>query len=985
MTRKQRSGRPRRPVASYQPRLEHLENRLAPATLPNGFTEARLASALLQPTAMEFAPDGRVFVLQQTGAVRIIKNGALLPDPFMTLNVNSSGERGLLGIAFDPNFATNNFLYVYYTTPNSPIHNRVSRFTANGDTVVAGSEVHIFELDNLTTATNHNGGAIHFGPEADPKLYIAVGDNATGSNSQSLATTQGKMLRINKDGTIPTDNPFYSQTSGRNRAIWALGLRNPFTFAFQPGTGRMFINDVGQNAVEEIDDGIAGSNYGWPGIEGNQGTPPSSPGTYRGPIHTYAHGSGNDEGFAITGGAFYNPTTTNFPAQYVGDYLFADYVNGWIRKLDLPNTGGSGFATDIVAPVDLKVASDGSLYYLMRGNGSNDGEVWRVIYTESTLPTITQHPQSQTRSVGQSVTFTVAATGPGPLSYQWYRDDILIPDRTQTEYMLESVIMGDNGGRFYCKVTNAAGTVTSDTAVLTVVENQPPTATITAPAVGKTYVGGERIFVTGTGTDPEDGTLPGTAFTWEVVFHHDGHTHGGPTFHPDADGKGGYFDIDTTGHTEANVFYRVHLTVTDSKNATNEVTRDVTPKTIQLTLATNPPGLQLTLDDQPFTSGNTVTGVVGIERTIGTPISQEVDGITYEFDHWSDNGAATHTITTPAANTTYTAFFRTSGVGNGLAATYYNNKNFTGATVRRIDPTVDFSWLAGSPDASLGPNTFSARWTGQIQAALSEAYTFNVKADDGARLWIDGRLVVDTWNSSSQNKSLPINLEAGQKHAITLEYLEKQDDALVRLLWSSPSTPKQVIPSAQLYGNLTDVSSPWQQSDIGVPPIAGSATVEDGLFTVSGSGRRIGKTADAFHFVYQSLNGDGMITAQILNVQETNAQARAGVMIRGSLDPSAPFALMGLNASDEALFQTRSSAGGSAINQTGGTGFESLWVRLVRAGDRLTGFRSTDGQTWTQVGFLDITMSSNVFVGLAVSAHSDTLLNTSLMDNVTVG
>src|SRR5215510_2685729 len=133
------------------------------ATLPPGFTETQI-SGLSNPTAMEIAPDGRVFVCLQDGGLRVIKNGALLPTPFMTLTVDSSGERGLLGIAFDPNFASNQFLYVYYTATTPTIHNRVSRFTANGDVVAAGSELAILDLNNLG-ATNHNGGGLHFGPD----------------------------------------------------------------------------------------------------------------------------------------------------------------------------------------------------------------------------------------------------------------------------------------------------------------------------------------------------------------------------------------------------------------------------------------------------------------------------------------------------------------------------------------------------------------------------------------------------------------------------------------------------------------------------------------------------------------------------------------------------------------------------------------------------------------------------------------------------
>ncbi len=250
------------------------------ATLPSGFTETTIASGLANPTAMAFAPDGRLFVCKQTGQLRVIENNQLLATPFVSLTVNSSGERGLLGVAFDPNFTVNQFVYLYYTATSPTIHNRVSRFTANGNVAVGGETV-LLDLPTLS-ATNHNGGAMHFG--LDGKLYIAVGDNANGANSQSLTTPLGKMLRINTDGTIPSNNPFFTQTTGINRAIWALGLRNPFTFSFQPTSGRMFINDVGQNTWEEINDGIAGANYGWPTTEG----PTTNP-SFRSPVYAYQH------------------------------------------------------------------------------------------------------------------------------------------------------------------------------------------------------------------------------------------------------------------------------------------------------------------------------------------------------------------------------------------------------------------------------------------------------------------------------------------------------------------------------------------------------------------------------------------------------------------------------------------------------------------------------------------------------------------------
>ena len=377
-------------------------SRAAAATLPAGFTETQI-SGLSNPTAMAIAPDKRIFVCLQGGGLRVIKNGALLPTPFVTLSVDATGERGLLGVAFDPNFATNNFLYLYYTVTSTPRHNRVSRFTANGDVAVAGSELPILDLENLS-ATNHNGGAIHFGP--DGKLYVATGENAVPANAQTLSNRLGKILRINTDGTIPTDNPFFNTATGANRSIWALGLRNPFTFAFQPGTGRMFINDVGAGSREEINDGIAGSNYGWPNCEG--ACSPANP-NFRDPLFQYGHGSSATTGCAIAGGAFYNPTTVQFGASYVGKYFFADLCSGWIRLMDPSNNTATGFASGISNPVDLQVATDGSLYYLARGSAS----VFRVQFNGMPPPFLVSEQNGDSAA---AVTSPTAVRDPFPLT-----------------------------------------------------------------------------------------------------------------------------------------------------------------------------------------------------------------------------------------------------------------------------------------------------------------------------------------------------------------------------------------------------------------------------------------------------------------------------------------------------------------------------------------------------------------------------------------
>lgn len=338
--------------------------------LPAGFSRSTWASgfgSLL--TSVAIAPDGRMFVTEQTGALRVVVAGQLLPDPFITLPVLSLGERGLLGVALDPAFASNGYVYVYHTTADGGAHNRISRFTAAGNVAAAGSELILADLLVLSGASNHNGGAMAFGP--DGKLYVAVGDNANGSHAPSLATTFGKMLRFDPDGSIPTDNPFHAQTTGLNRAIWARGLRNPYTFAFEPGTGRMLINDVGQSTWEEINLGRAGADYGWPATEG-----PTTNLAYDAPLFAYRHDQSPTlfTGFSIVGASFYRPATNTFGSDYAGDFFFADYVSGWIYRLDQESNEAYAFARTGGSPVNLITGPEGSLYVLL--NGRID-RIWR--------------------------------------------------------------------------------------------------------------------------------------------------------------------------------------------------------------------------------------------------------------------------------------------------------------------------------------------------------------------------------------------------------------------------------------------------------------------------------------------------------------------------------------------------------------------------------------------------------------------------------
>ncbi|MBI5719861.1 MAG: PQQ-dependent sugar dehydrogenase [Burkholderiales bacterium] len=341
--------------------------------VPAGFSlNEGWVTGLASAAAFAQAPDGRLFVAEQGGNLRVVKNGVLLGSPFVSLTVDASGERGLIGVATHPNFASNHFVYVYYTRINGGArNNRISRFVATGD-VVAGPETVIIDLPDLSTfATNHNGGGMKFGP--DGKLYVGVGDNGNGALAQNLGHPFGKMLRLNDDGSVPGDNPYANTQTGQGRFVWAYGLRNPFTFAIQPGTGRMHINDVGEQTWEEINLGAPGANYGWPASEG----PANVTTGVTAPLFAYGHdpavpaGSGPGGFFigqAIAGGAFYPTSGAGlFPAPYRGQYFFADFLDRFIGVLDTAN-GNAAYAFGSVSgrPVDMLVGSDGALHVLTR-------------------------------------------------------------------------------------------------------------------------------------------------------------------------------------------------------------------------------------------------------------------------------------------------------------------------------------------------------------------------------------------------------------------------------------------------------------------------------------------------------------------------------------------------------------------------------------------------------------------------------------------
>lgn len=348
------------------------------ATVPQGYTDREVARGFERPSAMTALPDGRILVLQATGVVRVLKQDTLLPTPFHTVtNADSTGERGCLGIAADPGFASNRYVYLYCTVTNGGTsNNRILRVTAQGDTATA--ETTILDLPAIPAGTLwHMGGGLRVGP--DGKLYIGAGSqederpSPAQSNSLNLSNPFGKILRINTNGAVPADNP-YATTAGADPKIYAIGLRNPYGINFS-AQGTMLINEVGAGSWEEVNQGAPRANYGWSDVEG-----PSANPAYTNPLYAYEHLNG---ACAITGATVYNPSASRFPTQFRDAYFFVDFCDGQIRALPANSrTAPVAFASGLDSAVALTVSPDGALYYLNSNyfQGDGTGSVGKISY-----------------------------------------------------------------------------------------------------------------------------------------------------------------------------------------------------------------------------------------------------------------------------------------------------------------------------------------------------------------------------------------------------------------------------------------------------------------------------------------------------------------------------------------------------------------------------------------------------------------------------
>jgi glucose/arabinose dehydrogenase len=695
------------------------------ATLPTGFSDALILASptIAYPTAIAFTPDNRMLVSIHSGSLRVFNVSQNYQALGEALNLSSklcgNSERGLLGIAVDPNFTSNKYIYLYYTfkkdstcpegvynplTTKYPV-NRLSRFTldSGGANRIDPATEKIL-LDNIPSVFgNHNSGDVHFGP--DGHLYVSVGDGGcdynndsgcaeTNNASRDPHSLNGKILRITRDGGVPPDNPWQGtgtvacaligKTSPGNkcRETYVSGLRNAFRIAFKPGTSELYMNDVGQRTWEEINVAVKGADYGWNLRDGFCQTAYNSLGDCRtqpgatvngltDPLYAYLHpnitapsGYNGPIGKSITGAAFV-PGEAGWPTAYQGDYLFGDYA-GWIYRLEPNGSGGSSvapFLIDAGPVVELQFGPtpDGrtALYYTTY---ANKGEVRRIIYTGqvsnraplaalSASPTFGAAPLAVTLDGSASSDLDVGDT----LSYRWDFGDGS-PARTTSAPTTVYTYSANGVYSPTLTVTDQKGAASTPARVTIRVGAVGPTPTILAPAAGARYTVGEYIDLAGAASDPQDGQLPGNSLTWEVVLHHDGHTH--PWLQPISG---------TTATTQGpppedllaatNSYLEIILTATDSDGLTSVVTRELRPELAGISFASQPSSARLTINGAQITTPYLLTSVPGHELNVSAPAQTNASGQTLSFASWSDGGAATHKIVTPNGSAAYTATF----------------------------------------------------------------------------------------------------------------------------------------------------------------------------------------------------------------------------------------------------------------------------------------------------------------------------------------
>jgi glucose/arabinose dehydrogenase len=486
---------------------------LPAAELPPGFEEDVVIDGLVEPTTMAFGPSGELWIAGKRGHVWLARQGQVAQ--IAQLHVGSSGEQGIEGIAVDPDYPTNQHVWIYYTSLQpAPARNVLSRFRHVGDQLVEEDQV----IKGPPIAHDiHNGGCLRFA--ADGTLFVSTGEDDQAQKAQDTTNLRGKILHLNRDGTPAADNPFRNGGAG-NPLVWAWGFRNPWRFDIQPGTGTLFIGDVGEAKWEEIDLGRRGGNFGWPRIEGPN--PPGLPGFVY-PLYAYAHPSDAARGAAVTGGD--HVRGSNFPREYQGNYFFGDSTRNWIHRMVLDSSNRvvsvQDFATRIPRIVDMQFGPDGALYYV----GYDAGQVRRISYVGGSnrqpVAVAAADPDDGDAPLTVGLDGSRSSDGDGdPLSFLWELGDGTTSAQAQ---LTHTYARGAYTARLTVRDGHGGEGRSGDLRIVS--GNHRPSAEITAPKNEARYRVGDRIRFSGRGVDPEEGTIPCAQMSWTVVLHHKDHTH----------------------------------------------------------------------------------------------------------------------------------------------------------------------------------------------------------------------------------------------------------------------------------------------------------------------------------------------------------------------------------------------------------------------------------------------------------------------------
>jgi len=739
--------------------------------------------------AAAWMSDGRMLAAELFGGVYVINPATGVSTRYFDVpNLFQGGEAGLLDVAVDPNFATNHYFYLYNSTTAQKLEISRYVFSATGPQTLATRTVIWTNPGPGFVYSYHIGGSINFGP--DGKLYVSIGENTVAPNSQDLTNVFGKILRINPDGTVPTDNPFYDGAGPHVDEIWAYGLRNPYRTSFDFETGQYYVGDVGGNdqatAYEEIDIVSAGKNYGWPSCEGPLGPPKvgsTCPAGVTGPLYSYQHlpdANGQNPSRAVVGGVVYRGAS--FPASFRGTYVYADYAKGDIYWLEQGAGGATSgvfktvtSSTTPINPVWVDVSPfDGNIYWL--GLEQNYGtQLRRLRYNGSSAsPPVIQSSSATPAlgALGTPTSFTASATDANgdAISYVWDFGDGSTGTGAQATHTYAAA------GSYSARVTVTAGVDVVRGQAITVQIGNRPVPSLVRPAGGTTFRAGTQITLTASATDAEDGTVPANRLAWTVVFRHDNHTHPVST----GTGTSVVIPVPTSGHDfSGDTGYVVTLVATDSTGLTGTTSFDLQPEKVLVPVTSNI-AVDVTIDGIVRPTPTNIDTILGFQHAVSVPTPVCIGTTSWAFASWSDGGARSHTVTIAAAPVTLTATYAAAGsCGTPTPPTAP-----TGLTANANGSTVTLAWTDTSNNET-GFDIDRARfvagtwteWTSTTQPAGATSATFSsvpngeyaylVRARNGTLTseWALAQVTVSTATASpAAPTNLAVSVTAGTAH-----------------------------------------------------------------------------------------------------------------------------------------------------------------------------------------------------------------------------